>query len=38
MPIYQIKVRGYLDESWQVWFEELTLIHQAAATTTLTGG
>lgn len=37
MPIYQIKVRGYLDESWQTWFEGLTLIHQADTSTTLTG-
>jgi hypothetical protein len=35
--IYQIRVRGALDQRWVVWFDGLTISHNAASETTLTG-
>jgi hypothetical protein len=35
-PIYQIKMRGELDESWSAWFSNMTITFDDG-TTTLTG-
>ena len=34
---YQITVKGYLDASWSAWFDGLTITHDAAGNTRLTG-
>lgn len=34
---YQIKVEGYLNPTWSVWFEELTLTHDPDGSTSLSG-
>ena len=35
--IYEIKIKGHLDESWADWFDGMTFSHKSDATTTLTG-
>jgi hypothetical protein len=35
--IYQIRVKGYLDNSWSDWFEGLSMTHEEDGTTVLTG-
>jgi len=35
--IYQIKLKGHLNESWADWFDGLTFTHEEDGTTTLTG-
>lgn len=35
--IYEIKLKGHLNESWADWFGDLTFTHQFDGTTTLTG-
>ena len=35
--IYEIKLKGHLNESWADWFEGLTFIHEDDGTTTITG-
>ena len=35
--VYQIRVKGHLDDSWSQWFEELTISHEGDDTTVLTG-
>ena len=34
---YQITVKGTLDASWSAWFDGLTITHDAAGNTRLTG-
>lgn len=34
---YQIRVEGYLDLSWQEWFEGLELRHEVSGTTLMVG-
>ena len=34
---YQITVKGYLDASWSAWFDGLTITHDAAGNTRLSG-
>ena len=34
---YQIRVRGELNQRWAVWFDGLTISHDADGETTLTG-
>jgi len=34
---YQITVKGYLDDSWSVWFDGLTITHDADGNTLLVG-
>jgi len=36
-PMYQIKIRGELDPTWEEWFENLTLTHDCEGNTVLTG-
>ncbi len=35
--IYQIKIKGHLEEHWAEWFEEMTFTHEKDGTTTLHG-
>lgn len=28
MSIYEIRVKGYLDQGWSAWFDGLTITHQ----------
>ena len=35
--VYQIKVKGVLDESWSDWFDSLTITPHAGEYTLLTG-
>ena len=35
--IYEIKLKGHLNESWADWFNGMTFTHESDGTTTLTG-
>ena len=35
--IYEIKLKGHLNESWAAWFGEMSFTHENDGTTTLTG-
>ena len=35
--IYEIRVRGRLDEDWVEWFDDMTLTHTSEGHTLLTG-
>ncbi len=35
--IYEIKLKGHLNESWSDWFEDLTFTHEKDGTTKLVG-
>jgi len=35
--IYQIKVKGHVDDQWSDWFNGLTITHQDDGTTILSG-
>jgi hypothetical protein len=35
--IYCIRIQGYLDVSWSMWLDNLTVIHEADGQTTLCG-
>lgn len=35
--VYEIKIKGHLDERWADWFEGMTFTHESDGTTTLTG-
>ena len=35
--IFEIKLKGHLDESWADWLDGLTFTHEEDGTTTLTG-
>ncbi|MGC5224463.1 hypothetical protein ACPW96_18010 [Micromonospora sp. DT81.3] len=35
--LYEIRLRGQLDQRWSEWFEGFTLTNQSDGTTTLTG-
>ena len=35
--IYEIRLKGHLNESWANWFEGMTFIHESDGTTTLAG-
>ena len=35
--VYQIKIKGHLEERWAEWFEEMTFTHEKDGTTTLYG-
>ena len=35
--IYEIKIKGHLNESWADWFEGFTFIHETDGTTALNG-
>jgi hypothetical protein len=33
MTTYQIRIKGYLDQKWTVWFEGAKIIHEEGGTT-----
>jgi hypothetical protein len=35
--VYQIKIKGHLEERWAEWFEEMTFTHEKDGTTILYG-
>ena len=35
--VYQLKIKGHLEEHWAEWFEEMTFTHEEDGTTTLYG-
>jgi len=35
--VYQIKIKGHLEEHWAEWFEEMRFTHEKDGTTTLYG-
>lgn len=35
--VYEIRVRGHLDDTWVEWFSELAMTHEEGGTTALTG-
>jgi hypothetical protein len=35
--IYEIKLKGHLNQSWADWFDEMNFIHDSDGTTTLRG-
>ena len=35
--IYEIRIKGHLDEKWAEWLYDLTLTHECDGTTTLRG-
>ncbi len=37
MSIYEIRVKGHLDQRWSAWFEGLTISHDADGNTVLRG-
>ena len=37
MPIYEIRVKGRLDQRWSSWFDELTLSYEGDDITVLRG-
>lgn len=37
ITMYEIRVKGYLDQRWSAWFDGLTLTYQADGDTLLAG-
>ncbi|HZU02580.1 MAG TPA: hypothetical protein VFA10_23125 [Ktedonobacteraceae bacterium] len=37
MPMYEIRVKGHLDERWSTWFDGLTIKHEANGNTIIAG-
>ncbi len=37
MALYEIRIRGYLDQRWSAWFDGMTLTHDANGETILSG-
>ena len=37
MPVYEIRMKGHLDESWSEWFEGLTITHLESGEAILSG-
>lgn len=37
MCVYEIQVKGYLDQHWSVWFEGLAISYDSAGNTVLRG-
>ena len=35
--VYQIRIKGHLDDSWSEWFEGLRMTYEEDGTTVLTG-
>ena len=35
--VYEIRIKGHLDEKWAEWFYDLVLTHENDGTTTLSG-
>jgi hypothetical protein len=37
MPVYEIRVRGHLDQCWSAWFDGMRLTNEANGETVLSG-
>ncbi len=37
MAMYEIRVKGHMDQRWSAWFDGLTVTHQAEGDTVLFG-
>ncbi len=37
MPMYEIRVKGHLDERWSTWFDGLMVKHEANGNTIISG-
>ena len=37
MPIYEIRIQGYLDQRWSSWFDGLTITYSQEGNTVLRG-
>jgi hypothetical protein len=37
MPMYEIRVKGHLDERWSIWFDGLAVKHEATGNTIISG-
>ncbi len=37
MVVYEIRVKGHLDQRWSAWFDGMTLTNEANGDTTLSG-
>ena len=37
MPMYEIRVKGHLDQCWSAWFDGMTVTHEANGDTVLSG-
>ena len=37
MPVYTIRVKGYLDQSWSTWFDGMTITNEANGDTVISG-
>ena len=37
MSVYEIRVKGHLDEHWSIWFDGLTVQHEVSGNTILSG-
>jgi hypothetical protein len=37
LSIYEIRIKGHLDERWAEWFYDLAITHESDGTTTLRG-
>ena len=37
MALYEIRIKGYLDQHWSAWFDGMTLTHDANGETILSG-
>jgi hypothetical protein len=37
MPMYEIRVKGHLDQRWSTWFDGMTVTHETNGHTVLSG-
>ena len=37
MPVYEIRVKGHLDQRWLTWFDGMTVTHEVNGDTALSG-
>lgn len=37
MTVYEIRVKGHLDQRWSTWFDGLTVTHEASGDTVFSG-
>jgi hypothetical protein len=37
MPMYTIRIKGHLDQSWSAWFDGMTITNEANGDTVISG-
>jgi hypothetical protein len=37
MTVYEIRVKGHLDQSWSAWFDRMTITNEASGDTVISG-